>query len=125
MTASTPWTAAAFLPWAFRDIIDDKRGSDDLTGFHVEALDGRIGHIDQATYDTGSASIVVDTGPWIFGKKVLLPAGTIDNVDPTEKVVYVDRSKEQIKNAPEYDDETAADMDYRDRLGAYYGETYL
>jgi hypothetical protein len=41
----------------------------DLTGFEVEAVDGSIGHVDSATEDIGVAAVVVDTGPWIFGRK--------------------------------------------------------
>jgi hypothetical protein len=90
----------------------------------VEATDGGIGSIDEATYDVGSASIVVDTGPWIFGRKVLLPAGTVQRVDHTERVAYVDRTKDQIKHAPEYDKETFGTAEYRDRVGAYYDDSY-
>ncbi|MBD0291736.1 MAG: PRC-barrel domain containing protein, partial [Thermoleophilia bacterium] len=46
----------------------------DVVGFSVEATDGGIGKVDEATYDVGQSYLVVDTGPWIFGKKVLLPA---------------------------------------------------
>jgi hypothetical protein len=49
-------------------------GPADLVGFDVEATDGNIGKIDEATYDVGGSYVVVDTGPWIFGKKVMLPA---------------------------------------------------
>ena len=35
-------------------------------------MDGEIGKIDEATYDVGSAFVVVDTGPWILGRKVLI-----------------------------------------------------
>ena len=42
----------------------------DIQGFKVRATDGEIGKIDEATYDVGSAFIVVDTGPWILGRKV-------------------------------------------------------
>ena len=52
----------------------------EIAGYSVEAIDGGIGKVDEATYDVGSSYIVVDTGPWIFGKKVLLPAGVIDRV---------------------------------------------
>jgi hypothetical protein len=38
--------------------------------------------------------------------------------------VYVDRTKDQIKDAPEYDPDVDVDPGYRDRLGDYYGETY-
>ena len=61
----------------------------DLTGFSVEARDGGIGKVDEATYQTSQSYIVVDTGPWIFGKKVLLPAGVIDRIDSLAETVYV------------------------------------
>ena len=52
---------------------DTAIGTTDLTGYEVEATDGGIGSVDEATNDVGGSYIVVDTGPWIFGKKVLLP----------------------------------------------------
>ena len=93
----------------------------DLTGFSVEALDGSIGKIDQASKDVGAGFIVVDTGPWIFGKKVMLPAGVIRDVDLDSETVFVNRNKDEIKNAPEFDDSLARDDSYRDTVGSYYG----
>jgi hypothetical protein len=92
-----------------------------LTGFSVEALDGGIGKVDEATSGTGSSFIVVDTGPWIFGKKVMLPAGVVGNVDLDTETVFVNRTKDQIKNAPEFDEDRYQDVGYRDELGSYYG----
>jgi hypothetical protein len=93
----------------------------DLTGFTVEALDGKIGKIDEATQETGGSFVVVDTGPWIFGKKVMLPAGVIRDVDLDSETVFVNRTQDQIKNAPEFDKETYRESAYRDELSAYYG----
>jgi len=104
--------------WGYRD---DTWGDTDLVGYKVEALDGSIGKIDDATNDTGAGYIVVDTGPWIFGKKVLLPAGVIDTVDHDETCVYVQRTKDEIKNAPEFDADKVTDTGYRDTFGTYYG----
>jgi hypothetical protein len=92
----------------------------DLTGFKVEALDGSIGKVDEATYDAGGSFIVVDTGPWIFGKKVMLPAGVIRDIDLDTETVFVDRTKELIKNAPEFEAERYRDDTYRSELGSYY-----
>ena len=93
----------------------------DLTGFKVEATDGSIGKVDDATNEVGGSFIIVDTGPWIFGKKVMLPAGVIERVDPDTETVFVSRSKDEIKNAPEFDPELHRDDDdYRNRLGGYY-----
>ena len=91
-----------------------------FVGYSVEAIDGSIGKIDEATADTGSSYIVVDTGPWIFGKKVLLPAGVISRVDHDDETVYANRTKDQIKDAPEFDQNDTGD-EYRGRLGDYYG----
>jgi len=93
----------------------------ELVGFGVEAEDGSIGKIDEATSDVGSSYIVVDTGPWIFGKKVMLPAGVIDSVDADDEKVYVNRTKDEIKNAPEFDEDTYQSDEYRTNLGGYYG----
>jgi hypothetical protein len=92
----------------------------DLTGFKVEARDGSIGKVDEATYEAGDSFAVVDTGPWIFGKKVLLPAGVIKDVDLDSETVFVDLTKDQIKNAPEFDEMTYRDESYRSQVGSYY-----
>ena len=95
----------------------------DLTGFKVEAIDGDIGKVDEATNETGGSFIVVDTGPWIFGKKVMLPAGVIRDIDPDTETIFVNRTKDEIKNAPEFDEQRYRDQDYRDELGGYYGRS--
>lgn len=93
----------------------------DIVGFKVEALDGSIGKVDEASHDIGAGYVVVDTGPWIFGKKVMLPAGVIDRIDIDDGRVFVQRTKDEIKNAPEFDEHAYRDSGYRDRLGTYYG----
>jgi PRC-barrel domain len=111
----------AYQPWEYRTESGFKSAETDLTSFTVAAVDGEIGHVDEATNETGSSYLVVDTGPWIFGRKVMLPAGVVERIDTAEKKIYVDRTKDQIKNAPEFD-ERADDATYRDRLGGYYSE---
>lgn len=111
---------AAWNPWTYRSDAGMSGGKLDLVGYDVEATDGRIGKIDEATYDAGSSYVVVDTGPWIFGSKVMLPAGTITRIDRRDRKVYVGRTRDQIKNAPKFDKETYTSRDYRDRLGGYY-----
>jgi hypothetical protein len=109
--------------WTYRDTTLNQRN---LSGLKVEALDGSIGKVDDATNDVGGSFIVVDTGPWIFGKKVMLPAGVVNRVDLDTETVFVNRTKDQIKNAPEYDEDKAKTDDkyrerYRSDLGSYYG----
>jgi hypothetical protein len=110
--------------WTYREVgvlgVDVGAGVE-MTGYSVEAIDGGIGKVDEATYDVGSSYIVVDTGPWIFGKKVLLPAGVIDRIDSDDETIYVNRTKDQIKDSPEFDESTYRDADYRTEVGTYYG----
>jgi PRC-barrel domain protein len=92
-----------------------------IQGFEVNATDGDIGKVDEATYDVGSSYIVVDTGPWIFGRKVLLPAGVIQDIDLDNKKVLVRLTKDQIKNSPELDETMDHTSDvYREKVGSYY-----
>jgi hypothetical protein len=110
--------------WTYRDQAQlgyDPTSGRDLTGYSVEAIDGSIGKIDEATNDVSASYLIVDTGPWIFGKKVMLPAGVIQRVDEDDEKVFVNRTKDEIKNAPEFDDSMFSDPGYRDSVGSYYG----
>jgi hypothetical protein len=76
----------------------------DLVGYNVEATDGSIGKIDESSVEAGSAFVVVDTGPWIFGKKRMIPAGVVERIDDTDEKVYVRLTKAQIKDAPDFEE---------------------
>ena len=96
----------------------------DLVGHDVEATDGKVGKVDEKTADVQrSGFIVVDTGPWILGKKVMLPAGIIQSVELDEQKVYVSRTKDEIKSAPEFDEKAFRDQPYRDSVSSYYGDS--
>ena len=60
------------------------------------------------------------TGPWIFGRTVMLPVGVIERIDHENETVYVGRTKDEIKHAPEYDPHANDPDAYRERLGVYY-----
>ncbi|HEU0337147.1 MAG TPA: hypothetical protein VFR43_11365 [Gaiellaceae bacterium] len=109
--------------WTYREqgSLGTDMATTDIAGFGVEALDGSIGKVDESTYEVGASYIVVDTGPWIFGKKVMLPAGVVQRVDTAEEKIYVNRMKDQIKDSPEFDESLVRDTGYRSELGSYYG----
>jgi hypothetical protein len=94
----------------------------DVRGFDVEASDGHIGKVDEATYEDASSCLVVDTGFWIFGKKRMIPAGVVQRVDADEKKVYVNMTKAEIKAAPDYDVDlhTKDEKGYHKEVGEYY-----
>jgi hypothetical protein len=123
-----PRTKGVFMQdnmWGYPATSGYQAGAD-LTGFSVEATDGSIGKVDKHSEDVGSAYIVVDTGMWIFGKHVLLPAGTITSVDALGRTIHVGRTKAEIKNSPEFDkDKHAGDETYHQELGNYYGGKHI
>jgi hypothetical protein len=120
---TTPAMAQRFDPWNYREDAGIGDGSD-LVGYRIEATDGQIGKIDETSPLVGEQYLVVDTGPWVFGKKVLLPAGTVHRVDQLDQKVYVDRTKAQIKDSPQFDPDTYGTPEYRDKVSGYYGSTY-
>ncbi|MEV8093173.1 PRC-barrel domain-containing protein [Kitasatospora sp. NPDC085879] len=93
----------------------------DVIGYTVQATDGRIGKVDRHSVEVDASYLVVDTGPWIFGRQVLLPAGTILRIDHEERTVLVNRSKDEIKGAPEFVSEHEVPADHLSALGTYYG----
>jgi hypothetical protein len=112
------WTFAAFDT-------DDVSQRYDLTGWDVEAEDGHMGKVDEATYDVGRSYVVVDTGFWIFGKKRMVPAGTIRRIDPDSQSVFIGLTKDEIKQAPDYEEEQRLrDEPYMQRHSDYYGRSW-
>ena len=107
--------------WTYRiEEIEDL----DVTGFEVEATDGEVGEVTEASNELGASWLVVDTGSWILGKKVLLPAGTIEQVDPEARKIFVDRTRDEIEAAPEHDPSGYADQEYRLALAEHYARYY-
>lgn len=88
--------------WNYRSTVPTAEG-DDLVGYTVDALDGEIGKVASASNDTDNAHFVVDTGFWIFGKQRLVPAGVVLGIDHAEQRVAVNMTKDQIKDAPDWD----------------------
>jgi hypothetical protein len=117
----TGWgSQTSWDPWTYGRGVDLPGDRRDVVGFDVEATDGSIGTIESATYDVGGSYLLVDTGPWVFGGKVMIPAGIVSRIDHLARKVYVHRGKDEIKAAPLPAENTGTDSEYRDRLGEYY-----
>jgi hypothetical protein len=98
----------------------DAQDSEDLTDFKVEATDGSVGKVMEASRLPGESYLLVDTGGTIFSKRVLLPAGVVDRIDRDSSTVYVSRTTDEIKQAPEFDEERYREATYREQLSGYY-----
>ncbi len=89
-------------PWNYRE--DAGWSADyDLIGYHVKATDGNVGKVDLDCHVRDESYLVVDTGPWIFGSTVVIPAGIVTHIDHSDRSVYLDRSKELVTSGPEFD----------------------
>lgn len=104
--------------WTYREMVPlpDKG----IAGFAVDAIDGSIGYVDETSDEAGEGFIVVDTGPWIFGRRVVIPVGAIDNVDLIDERVYLEMTREQVKHAPELKADAEVDQSLRSELTDYY-----
>src|SRR3954465_10148990 len=107
--------------WKFRSDVGHDRA--DLKGLKVEAVDGDVGKVESVSDTPQGMALVVDTGPLVFGRKVLLPAGVVSGIDVDDGRIKVDRTKDEIKRAPEFDTQLLEDSAYQESLTRHYGST--
>jgi hypothetical protein len=101
------------------------RSAEAVTGYHIEATDGELGHVDGFILDDEAWAIryiEVATKNWWPGKKVLVSPAWIERVSWEDSKVYVDLTREAIKSAPEFVDFTRITREYEDRLYSHYGK---
>ena len=78
------------------------RSIEAVTGYHIHASDGEIGHVEDFLMDDADWSIhylVVDTKNWWPGKKVLISPRSAREIDWTEKLVNLDVDRRRSKTA--------------------------
>ncbi|WP_043502097.1 PRC-barrel domain-containing protein [Georgenia sp. SUBG003] len=109
---------STWQPWSLHEGVRDVES---LVGWTVEARDGDVGKIDDASLDAGEGALVVAAGPVLLGHMVLLPAGTVVRVDREHRRVHVDLTREQIEQAPRRRAGMhLADEAYREEVAEYY-----
>jgi sporulation protein YlmC with PRC-barrel domain len=99
------------------------RSTNDVSGHHIQANDGEIGHVEDFIIDDETWAIrylVVDTKNWWKGKKVLVSPQWIERVSWDESKVFINLSREAIKQSPEFTEESLLTRDYETRLHRHY-----
>jgi uncharacterized protein YrrD len=99
------------------------RSTHDVSGHHVQAADGEIGHVADFIIDDVTWAIrylIIDTRNWWPGKKVLVSPRWIERVSWSEAKVFVDLPRETIKKSPEYSEESLLTRDYETGLHRHY-----
>jgi hypothetical protein len=108
-----------------REVVGDPhlRSTQDVTGHHIQALDGEIGHVEDFIIDDETWAIrylVIDTKNWWAGKSVLISPQWIERVSWGELKVFVNLSREIIKESPEYTAKSLITRDYEIELHKHY-----
>ena len=105
---------------AYPNYRQDIFGGDDIKGYDVYATEGndKIGSVYDALIDESGSFryFVIDTGFWVFGKKILVPMGKVQ-IDYDQHRIYVTgMTKQEVENMPEYNDNMTVDYDYEERV---------
>ncbi len=103
---------------------DNILSGNNLKGYDVYAISPQeqVGSVHDILVDESGhiRYLVIDTGFWIFGKKVLLPIGRCQIDYDNQSVNVPSLSKEQVENLPKYDDYLVVDYDYEEQVRAIY-----
>jgi hypothetical protein len=95
-----------------------------VTGYLIEASDGDVGHLDGFIVEDENWAIrfiEVATRNWWPGKKVLVAPAWIERVSWADSKVFVELSRDTIKNGPEYIESIPITREYERLLYAHFG----
>jgi PRC-barrel domain len=104
------------------------RSLDVMRGYQIHATDGMIG---QATdfllndEDWSIRYIVVDTGNWWPGRKVLIAPRSVSSIAWADREIRLSVSQDKVKSAPAYSPEMTVDGKYEEKFLTYYGIRWL
>ncbi len=128
-SASMPLSADA-------DVLEASRASSDgngdphlrsvtaVTGYHIQAKDGPIGHIENMLVDDASWGIgylVIDTRNWWPGQHVLMSPHAVRAISWSDRDVTLDVTRDQVKGSPAWNPAEVIERTYQERLHGYYG----
>lgn len=98
------------------------RSFKDAKGYHIEAIDGRIGHLTDALIDPETwriTHLVIDTRNWLPGKHVVVDTMAVLGMDWEGSIVGVNLSREDIRLSPEYTPGMLIGRAYKSALSSY------
>jgi uncharacterized protein YrrD len=100
----------------------------EVFGYNILAEGGsqdqNTGHLEDFIIDDDTWMIrylVVDTGSWLPGRKVLVAPQWVKEIDFHDRRISIDLKQETIKNSPEYDPADPVNREYEQVLYDYYG----
>jgi sporulation protein YlmC with PRC-barrel domain len=96
-----------------------------VTGYHIQAADGEIGHVADVLVedaDWGIHYLVVDTKNWWHGKSVLISPRSVKDISWTDGLVSLNVNRQAVRESPPYDETTTVDRAYENHFNNYYGD---
>ena len=126
-----PWPSVASRH-RDEEIVANQHNNDDphlrsihaVTGYHIHATDGEIGHVENMLVEDADWSIhylVVDTKNWWPAKKVLISPASTHDINWSDRLVNLNVDRQKIKSSPEYDEQATVDRNYERRFRDHYG----
>ncbi len=103
------------------------RSTEVVTGYHIHASDGEIGHVEDFLIEDMDWSIhyiVVDTKNWWPGERVLISPRTIQDINWSDKLVNLKGIRQSVKDSHTYNKDTLIDRAYDRKFHSYYDELW-
>ena len=101
------------------------RSASEVTGYYIHATDGDIGHLADILVEDTDWTIrylVIDTSNWWMGKTILISPRSATDIRWSERLVYLDVTRDKIKSSPTYDPNQRVDRAMEDQIAAHYAE---
>lgn len=126
---ASPYLMESRNPYEGEDIVADMgdahlRSVSAVTGYHIRATDGDIGHVQDFLIEDSNwriSFVAVDTRNWWPGEQVLLLPRMIREVDWSGSLIHVDCTRQKLRDSPPYSQAVTVDGTYADAMTTYYG----
>ena len=105
---------------------DQLHNTADVNGYDIQASDGEIGDVKDFIIEEETWAIrylIVDTGSWLPGKKVLIAPQWIERVGWEDSKVFVNLTRDAIEQSPEYAKDSLISRDYEEGLYKHYNRS--
>lgn len=102
------------------------RSANEVAGYKLEARDDSVGAVEDLLFDEQDWTIrflVVDTRKWLPGRHVVVPVGCVDRISWDERAVFVELSRDDVRNSPEYHPDAQLTPEHEAVLYAHYGRS--
>ena len=96
----------------------------EVVGYHIQAKDGPIGHVENFLVDDetwGIRYLIIDTKNWWPGQHVLMSPYAVHGISWSDRDVTLDVTRDKVKNSPTWDPAGMINREYEKHLHTYYG----